>query len=199
MITRMSAKLSSFFAENGVIEKEDIEVYDYSLQILLSTVINFAAVIALAIVTRTVLFSAVFLLGFIPLRLMAGGYHAKNHLRCFLILIGTYAAFATGILFIPERLLVILTASAAVISILLIFLLAPVEDKNKPLSEDEKKSYKRKSRMALTMFVVADMALLVGLQNKKIAFSLALGAFAVAFSLLASLLRNSISKRIHNA
>lgn len=199
MIVRVSKRLSSFFADNGIIEKEDIEVYEYSLQILLSTVINFVAVIVLAVVTKTVLLSVSFLMGFIPLRLMAGGYHAKNHLRCFLILIGTYVAFVTGVLLVPNQFLVVITLFVTIVSILLIFFLAPVEDKNKPLSEEEKKSYKHKSRIALTVFVVADMVLLAVLQNKKIAFSLALGAFAVAVSLLASLIRNSIYKRIHNA
>jgi accessory gene regulator protein AgrB len=66
LITRMSAKLSSFFAENGVIEKEDIEVYDYSLQILFSTVFNFVAVVAIALVTKTVWLSFIYLLGLFP-------------------------------------------------------------------------------------------------------------------------------------
>ena len=40
MIARLSKKMASFFARNNVIKIEDEEVYEYGLQLLLSTVFN---------------------------------------------------------------------------------------------------------------------------------------------------------------
>lgn len=87
MITLMSKRLSSFFATNSIIKQEDAEVYEYSLEILFSTILNFVAVIIIAILTRKSLLTLLYLLGFIPLRLIAGGYHADTHFRCFGVLL----------------------------------------------------------------------------------------------------------------
>lgn len=38
MIARLSKRMASFFARNNVIKSEDEEVYEYGLQLLLSTV-----------------------------------------------------------------------------------------------------------------------------------------------------------------
>lgn len=40
MIARLSKRMASFFARNNVIKSEDEEVYEYGLQLLLSTVFN---------------------------------------------------------------------------------------------------------------------------------------------------------------
>lgn len=197
MITRMSAKLSSFFAENGVIEKEDIEVYDYSLQILFSTVFNFVAVVAIALVTKTVWLSFIYLFGFIPLRLTAGGYHAKNHFRCFLVLMGTYAAFLLAVFFLPELVHQVTAFAAIAVSLVLIVVLAPVEDKNKPLSADEVKSFKKKSRVAIVLYAVVIACLLLLLSKDIYGLSLSLGVLSVALSLLASKIKNRIVQNRH--
>lgn len=197
LITRMSAKLSSFFAENGVIEKEDIEVYDYSLQILFSTVFNFVAVVAIALVTKTVWLSFIYLLGFIPLRLTAGGYHAKNHFRCFLVLMGTYAAFLLAVFFLPEQVHQVTAFAAIAVSLVLIVVLAPVEDKNKPLSAAEVKSFKKKSRMAIVLYAVVIACLLLLLSKDIYGLSLSLGVLSVALSLLASKIKNRILQNRH--
>lgn len=197
LITRMSAKLSSFFAENGVIEKEDIEVYDYSLQILFSTVFNFVAVVAIALVTKTVWLSFIYLFGFIPLRLTAGGYHAKNHFRCFLVLMGTYAAFLLAVFFLPELVHQVTAFAAIAVSLVLIVVLAPVEDKNKPLSADEVKSFKKKSRVAIVLYAVVIACLLLLLSKDIYGLSLSLGVLSVALSLLASKIKNRIVQNRH--
>jgi len=86
MIAQMSKKIALFFISNRIINEEDKEVYEYSLELLLSAVLNFSAVIILAVCTGKIMEASLFVLGFVPLRTLAGGYHAKNHFRCFSIL-----------------------------------------------------------------------------------------------------------------
>ena len=93
LIARMSRSISSFFIVHGVISKDEREVYNYSFEILLATVLNFLVVVILAIVSRTIPQTVFYLLGFLPLRQIAGGYHAKTHFRCLLILIFSYIVF----------------------------------------------------------------------------------------------------------
>jgi accessory gene regulator B len=178
-------------------QKEDIEVYDYSLQILFSTVFNFVAVVAIALVTKTVWLSFIYLFGFIPLRLTAGGYHAKNHFRCFLVLMGTYAAFLLAVFFLPELVHQATAFAAIAVSLVLIVVLAPVEDKNKPLSADEVKSFKKKSRVAIVLYAVVIACLLLLLSKDIYGLSLSLGVLSVALSLLASKIKNRIVQNRH--
>lgn len=195
----MSKKLSSFFAANSIIKQEDSEVYEYSLEILFSTILNFAAIIIIAILSQKSLLTVFYLIGFIPLRLIAGGYHADTHFRCFLVLLGTYSAFLGMITFLPDILVVFATVTAAVFSVILIFVLAPVEDKNKPVPAEEQKKFKLKSRITVFVYFTAIILFLFLLSNNRIAFSLSLGILSVALSLLATKIKNRIIGNAINA
>jgi len=190
----MSKKISSFFISNNIIKEEDKEVYEYSLELLLSTVLNFAAVIIIAIFTRKILEATLFVLGFVPLRAMAGGYHADTHFRCFLILIFTYSVFLLTVFFIPVKFILATTAVLVLISISLIFILSPMEDSNKPLSEEETKKFRRKSRIGILVYSLIVLGLSLLFKNKIFGFSLAFGIFSVSFSLFASVIKNAIKK-----
>ena len=199
MITLMSKKLSSFFAANGIIKQEDTEVYEYSLEILFSTVLNFIAVAVIAVFAQKSLLTLFYLLGFIPLRLIAGGYHADTHFRCFLVLIGTYSVFLFMVTFIPSLFVMPAAITAVIVSVILILVLAPVEDKNKPVSAEDKKKFKLKSRIAVFVYSAVILLLLFLLPGSRIAFSLSLGILSVALSLLATKIKNRITGNEINA
>ncbi len=82
MIARLSKK-DGFFARNNVIKSEDEEVYEYGLQLLLSTVFNGIIALILAIISGTVLQCICYLAAFVLLRKSAGGFHAKNSFGLF--------------------------------------------------------------------------------------------------------------------
>ena len=195
----MSKKLSSFFAANGIIKQEDTEVYEYSLEILFSTVLNFIAVAVIAVFAQKSLLTLFYLLGFIPLRLIAGGYHADTHFRCFLVLIGTYSVFLFMVTFIPSLFVMPAAITAVIVSVILILVLAPVEDKNKPVSAEDKKKFKLKSRIAVFVYSAVILLLLFLLPGSRIAFSLSLGILSVALSLLATKIKNRITGNEINA
>lgn len=193
MISYLSKKLSSFFIENNIIQAEDRKVYDYSIEILLSTMMNFVAVAILAILFGRIPETVCFLIGFMPLRSVAGGYHARNHLRCLAILMTAYFIFIITLSVTPEWLTVIIISVSTICSVLFIFLLAPVEDKNKPLSEDEKKIFKKKSRMTILCYSLAVAVIQLVPVLRVFALSIVIGNLTVSLSLLASLIRNKIS------
>lgn len=195
----MSKRISSFFILKNIVKEEDKEVYEYSFEILLSSILNFTAVIVLAIFTRKIMEAILFVMGFVPLRTLAGGYHAKNHFRCFLILLFTYSLFLLTVFFIPVKFIVTTTILLILSSILLIFLLSPVEDHNKPLTEEESKKFKRKSRISILVYSLIVFGLSFLFTNKIFGFSLAFGIFSVSFSLLASVIRNKLANSGINA
>lgn len=145
MIQAVAAALSRLWAKNGVIPNEDIETYQYGLELLLSTTVNLAVMLGLSIAVGHAWLCIPYLASFVPLRLSAGGYHAKHHFSC--ILFNTLFYFASLVavnaLSAPAANLACILESC--FSFAVIFLFAPVPAKNKPLSAKEQKRNRRVS------------------------------------------------------
>jgi len=182
----MSRKISSFFITRGIISEDDMDVYAYSFEILISTLQSFLTLAALAFISRTSLETVLFLLGFIPLRMVAGGYHAKNHFRCFLILLFTYMVFLILMYVIPTGAIIPTIISCCSLSVLLVFFLAPSEDENKPLTPEETILFKKKSTIAIVCYAAVNSIFAVFSAHKRFAFALSLGVLTVALSLFAN-------------
>lgn len=189
LIVRMSRSISFFFVRHSIIPAEDREVYEYSLEVLLSTALGFLAIFAIAVASRTLLYSILFLAGFIPLRLVAGGYHAQSHLRCFLILMLTYSAFLLITRVLPDKWIVLFTITSVLMTDLSVFLFAPSEDTNKPLSSEEIARLKKKSRVASAGSTIIAFIAVFLIPNTRIALSFALGMLTVGVSLLANFIK----------
>jgi len=194
MIPCLSEKISSIFIFHGIIEQEDKEAYSYSFEILLSTLLNFIAICIISVVTRTVAETAFYLLAFMPLRQLAGGYHAKNHLRCFLILMCIYAGFLLIVQFLPLQYIFIAMTICLAASGALVFIFSPIDDPNKPMSEKELIFFKRKSRLAIIGYIVLTPLLFI--VNATWALSVSLGMISVALSLLASAIKRKLLNKM---
>lgn len=129
----------------NIIKEEDMEVYQYGLELLIATVFKGLGIIIIASLTGLLIEATVFILFFSSLRVQAGGYHAETIMSCF---IGTLILIFSSIILVkilpviyqPYYILI-----AVVSSIFLVFLYAPLESKNKPLTENEKIIYRCKS------------------------------------------------------
>ena len=139
MIHSAAVALAKQWAKNGVIQEADAEAYQYGLELMLSTLINVAVMIGLSIVFGHTWLFIPYLVAFIPLRLSAGGYHAKHHFSCILFNATVYLASLVAVttLLTPTAILACIMESC--VSLALIFFLAPVPAKNKPLSAAERK------------------------------------------------------------
>lgn len=194
LIAQLSRTISSLFIARGIIPEDDKEVYVYSFEILLSTLMNLLVLVFLSLVTRTGPETALYLLGFLPLRLIAGGYHARSHFRCFLILLFSYTAFLLLICFLPISLLLPCIIISFLVSVVLVFAFAPSEDDNKPLSNEEINLFKRRSRLCIAGYAAIICLLSVFIDDMRFAFSIAIGIFTVAMSLLVNFIKNENSK-----
>jgi len=189
MIARLSGDISSFLVARRIVPGEDREVYAYSFEILLSTLQSFIALALLSIVIGAVVETMLFLAGFVPLRMIAGGYHARTHFRCFLILMFVYAAFVLALLFLPASLMLSTIMASYLFSAVLVFIIAPSEDSNKPITREETKRFKLKSRIAVACYALPVGVLAVFVDDRKIALSLALGVLTVGLSLFANTIK----------
>ena len=191
MLSKLSQKLSSFFIPN--VSQEDRAIYNYSFETLLATLLNLLVLCALAAITKTLWESLLFVAGFVPLRGLAGGYHAKTHFRCLLTLLLSYAMFWIVATFVPVVAFPWINTIGTGVSVVLVWLLSPIDDPNKPLSEREKNYFRRRSRIAILVYaavVITGTCLFAG---RKEFLSLALGVLSVALSLAAAKLKSILA------
>lgn len=116
-----------------------------------------------------------YFLGFIPLRLFAGGYHADNHLNCCIIFAGIYVV-SVFLRCIAEPPLVL---CFIVVETLLILLLSPVESVNKQITSKRRRiSRNRSIWILLANVVVCIVFLWVQPNNSYIEYYLISGFLA---------------------
>lgn len=146
MLSKAAQKLAYFFAEKKIIQQEEKEIYAYGYEILLSEAINWLITIIIAILTKRIGETVVYMLAFMRLRGALGGFHAKSHWGCILISTVVYVFCLFIVSLTPAELFWILTAAGLVLHMLLVFTIAPVAHPNKPfVSEREYKVFRKKS------------------------------------------------------
>lgn len=195
MITRLSKKMASFFARNKVIKSEDEEVYEYGLQLLLSTVFNGIIALVLAIISGTVLQCVCYLAVFVLLRKSAGGFHAKTHFGCCCILAVVLSLFIMFIKFVPNEAYSIVSAIAVVFSVVIILIFAPLEHENKPISDRDKIRLRKISVIYAVLFTFLILVLFI-VKLKMIMVCVVLGMFTASGSMLAAVIEKKI-KSMH--
>ena len=195
MIAGLSKRMASFLVRNQVIKIEDEEVYEYGLQLLLSTVFNGIIALILAIISGTVLQCICYLAVFVLLRKSAGGFHAKSHFGCCCILAAVLSLFIMFIKFVPSEAYGISAAIAVVFSVVIILMFAPIEHENKPISYKDKSRLRKISIIYLVLFALLVFMLFIA-KLKMIMICVALGMFTASSSMLVAVIEKKI-KSIH--
>lgn len=147
MYENFSKKITNALLKNGCIIEQDKEIYVYSFQVILSTLVSSVFIIIWSILFKQVLNTVVFFIGFYLCRKISGGYHAKNQFTCFiftqLIFISFLALITFSNILEYKYILIILTIASNII----IYTIAPVDCENKPFSKEEVLKYKKQSKI----------------------------------------------------
>lgn len=139
MIHRLSKALTNFLANKKILPCEEIEVYEYGFELLISSVIGFLIVLVSGLIFNNLLKSMLFYFIFVTVRPFCGGYHADTHFKCKLTFIIVYAAVMIFSSIFAANYDIIYQLLVLAVYILTIILYAPVEHPNKPLDLDERK------------------------------------------------------------
>ena len=84
MINSMTVVLCNKLCAFGIFPKSQEKIYIYGFELLLSSVIGIMVLMMISITRGTAFAWLSYLLGFIPVRITGGGYHAKTHFTCIL-------------------------------------------------------------------------------------------------------------------
>ena len=183
MLASHAKRISSFCISNGVIDEQDREKFDYCYEVMLSTLLNFAAVLLIGLVTGFLAQTVCFMLVFALLKSSAGGYHAESHLFCFAETVGTFLFYRLLAAVIPAVALPFVSVVFIVFSIVTVFVLAPVGTENKPLGRRQAGQLKRDCRLII-LFLGASVCFLLYFSAAQWAFSVSCAAAVVSVSLI---------------
>ncbi len=147
MFVKVAEKLADSLEENEIIKHDDRELYVYGLDQGFSIILNIITTLLIGLIFNTFFQLVVFMAAYIPLRSFAGGYHAKTPLRCYIFSIVMLVFVSLGMKNLVFRDVVNYVVLA--ISAFIIFVLSPVEDKNKPLDKIELKVYRKRTLLIL--------------------------------------------------
>lgn len=143
MIKSLSYKFANTLAKNEIIENEEFEIYRYGFETLIYFIVNIGIALFIGIIFDRFIHTIIFLSCYCSLRQFTGGYHARNYTECTLTFVVIYLITiftANNIDIDKHRYLLILLS---ILSTFVIYKLSPLEHRNKPLNDNERKNYKR--------------------------------------------------------
>lgn len=147
MYHEMAVKTASFFIRKCDKKSGDKEVLIYGAELLISSIFEIIIILIIGSIMKQCLETVCFLLFFCPLRMMSGGYHAPNYTLCtieFSVYYLVLCAFLPTFGKLPGVLL-------ELISSVIIWVLAPVEDPNKPIRGKRRERLKIRSRWIIVV------------------------------------------------
>lgn len=183
MIYNLATNLATVLEKKGYLGQNDKEVIAYGLFSVLSKLIYAVVCILCGLLFDCVFQSIVFYISFLFLKKYVGGYHAKTELKCMAfstasIVLSVLAIYFCLIYSVLEVYGLIFVLFASIV----IAFLAPIEADEKPLTNDEKKKYKKYSILRILLLLIV-FGILIVLNYDS--FSVCIGVAIVLECLLA--------------
>jgi len=176
----------SSWVSSGIILDTDSDIYEYGFELILFSIINVTIIILTSLFVNKVPESIALLLAVIPLQSCGGGYHAKTHMRCFLIM---YIGWWICIWLLPYISLLFMVLIIA-LSLIMIFTLAPVSHENVTLSDKQRLKMKHYVRIiSIIIAIISVVTYILGMLNRNVSIAFALGMGGVAISMMVSQLK----------
>lgn len=192
LLGKLSRKIGDNLVQSNIVKAEDAEIYIYGINQILTSVLNVSSALIIGLILGTFFEVMVFMAAYIPLRIFAGGYHAKTPSRCYIfsLIMLIVVSISMKYLLLPEW------AYSAVLSaaLLIVLVISPVEDKNKPLDEIEHKVYKKRALIiAATELVISIIFRLAGLD--KLFIAVVYSFAALGFMLTLGAIKNALKSK----
>lgn len=132
--------VTDFLLKKHYITAEEKEVCQYGYAVLFSNLLGLLIIVIISLLTGRIADGLVFAGIFVTTRKYSGGYHANTYLRCNLTVACVYCFYLVLSAAISEQ-------DAGILCIMYILYMlcviekSPVENKNKPLDDEEKIKY----------------------------------------------------------
>jgi len=189
----LSKKAIAQLYASGAIQKDDCEVYEYSLSVLLTSVLHTLTILVIGLIFGLFGESIVLFISFFLVRKFAGGFHATKQWQCYLVTVATVSGALLLLKFLLVQSDVFFYVLLSIVT-LSIFMLSPAEHPNKPLSAKEKKVYRYIS-WGLCGALTALSAIAFNWASEAIGLAVCMGLLLGSISLIAAKVERMMRRR----
>lgn len=185
MYRKIALKLTNALVNSRTIDLDEHEIYAYSIEILISDFVYFLIATVIAVYTKTELETCLFYCGFLSVRKYAGGYHANSYLMCHILFMLNQLLMIFLLFIVPNSVSYFFSIFFTLISLVCVFLFAPISNTNRPYTDRERKRFKKLSRTVSMLTVVIVITLGLFRISPKYLLVYSFGVFSVSVSLFA--------------
>jgi accessory gene regulator B len=154
MLTKLSQIIVDFFVKEDVVSEEQREIYQYGIELSVSTLMGLFIVLAIGVLSRRFTESVIFYIVFCLTRAFCGGFHAHSHLLCKVTFICVLILVLVMDL-VLDNIEIYYWFVLYLYSLTIVCAFAPVENPNKRLTSYDKKRCKIISIIFMVVWLVA--------------------------------------------
>lgn len=160
MIKQISAFLARSLIKNSIILKENKVLYEFGVKVLLWHILHILIVVISSLVVNRFFETSFFVILYSILRKYAGGYHAKSEINCLLC---SFIVVISANIFLDFLLNngKVIASCLFLIFCGIIWKLAPVDNENRYLLNEERCLYALKCKIVIFSFSVLYILLLL--------------------------------------
>lgn len=151
---QLANRIAVFFMQKKLITAEETPIYSYCFEAVLSMVVSWGSILAIALLSNTLWVTACYIGSFCLLRSVVGGYHASTHLRCYLLSVGAYLLFLLAQFYLPTQYVSVICYLLAVFSVAVLLKLAPLEHPNNPFTPQSYQQFHKRMLLFLALFII---------------------------------------------
>ena len=192
MFVKLAENIVKWMLNNQIIEENKAVICRWGISHILDTVFNIATFLIIGILFKMPIETIIFTLGYIPLRIYAGGYHAKTPFRCWCL---SNIILAVSLVMVQNaKKCYIAFGVLSLIAIVILIVFMPVEDLHKPLEQNDRKKYKKCGIVILVieMFISVAFALL---HHNQISLVLSSVWVLLSVMLILGVIKNNLIKK----
>ncbi|MCF6466095.1 accessory gene regulator ArgB-like protein [Clostridium sp. Cult2] len=185
MLHKLAGDISFHLITNKIIDIKDRDIYIYGLELLISTLFTSLSILILGFFVGELTSAIVYLSVYFFLKSYTGGYHAKHYYECYIYSILVFIV----LIIIKNATLSVYQPFIGVLSLMfsmvIVFKLAPVENKNNPKTKEEIiKNKKIARRRILVLGIIIILGYIVKAELIDLWFMLAITELSIAYSIL---------------
>lgn len=188
----ISEKFANKLINMQLISSEEKDIYSYGFKQGFLLLLNTVTIIVVGFIFNMVWQTIIFMVAYSFIRDYAGGYHAKTPFRCYLFSIAMITTVLWLIKLIPWNgfICFIITVTSSIV----ILLIAPVEDSNKPLDRKEKEIFRKRTNINLSV-LIGVILFFWFMGGKQISINIVMGIYMISAMLVLGKIKNIIIEK----
>lgn len=192
MASKIAEVIIQKLLTSSTIEECDRELYRYGFFLLINHVIFFFITFFVGALAGIPAESILFYFSFMLLRTYAGGVHAKTEMACTILTTFSLCASILAIKNMKDSNSGCVALIILVIGGICVLLLSPLDSEEKPLSDQERKKYKRVCFLLVSLNVFISLSFPVNTIYYSLACAMGLAAILLVIGKIRELLRKRV-------